>query len=354
VNLGTTITALSPNDQFNVRVGVPSNGNANVSISEGRRFGAPPLTVTVTNSNASVAELDLGGLGSQSQTASIATPSFDTPTGLEFDPIGSGPTTVSASIPNFISTTAASVAVTVNTPTITLNAPGSVAGGLQTFAVAGALGGGNATQHSGLTVHLVSSDPTRVILAADVTTAGNPDGTLDIPVAAGVATFSYVVQALDWVEGVSTPTSVSITASAVGFTNGTTTAAYVQPGVTLIVLVTSISRTAANDDFQVQIGVPNALNTALASPQARRAGASAISVTVTNSNATVAEIDQNGGLNGAQSQTAQIVAGQNSTPNNVTGGLEFDPLAAGPTTVATSATGFIRVTTATQNVTVTP
>jgi hypothetical protein len=193
-----------------------------------------------------------------------------------------------------------------------------------------------------------------VVLAPNATTAGNLDGTLDLAVANGTSGFSYVIQGLDWVEGVSTPTSVSITASVTGFTSGNTTVAYVQPGISLILLVTTISRTAANDDFQVQVGVPNSLQTGLAGAQLRRAGASPIDVTVTNSNATVAEIDQHNGQNGAQSQTSQIVAGQSVTPNNVAGELEFDPLAAGPTTVAASATGFIRVTTATQNVTVTP
>ena len=354
-NLGTTTTALAVNDFFGVHVSVPNSSNTAVNGSQARRFGAPALVVTVTNSNAGVAEIDLGGVGAQLQTASIAAGQSETPgsgaNALEFDPLGSGQTVVTASIPNFIATTAASATVTVNTPAITLSAPGTVAGGLQLAAVNGSLG--TSTQHGGVTVHLVSSDPTRVVLAPNATTVGNSDGTLDVAVANGTAGFSYVIQALDWVEGVSTPTSVSITASVTGFTSANTTVAYVQPGVTLTLLVTSISRTAANDDFQVQVGVPNSLQTGLAGAQLRRAGASPITVTVTNSDATVAEIDQNGGLNGAQSQTAQIVAGQSVTPN-AAGGLEFDPLAAGPTTVAASATGFIRVTTATQNVTVTP
>ena len=67
--------------------------------------------------------------------------------------------------------------------------------------------------------------------------------------------------------------------------------------------------------------------------QSRRPGAPDLVVTVTNSNAAVAEIDQNGGLNGAQVQTARIVAGQSSTPFNAAGGLEFDPLGIGSTVV---------------------
>jgi hypothetical protein len=353
-----TTTALSPNDAFGVRVGTRNAGGNELGTQQNRRFGAPALVVTVTNSNATVAEIDLNGAnGAQTQTSQIVAGQATTPSSgansLEFDPLGTGTTTVSASIPNFFALPGASPAVVVNTPVISVPALGSVGGGLQAGAFTVSLGG--ATEHGVMTLHLVSSDPTRILLAPNLTTPGDSSGTLDLPVAAGANQAQFVVQALDWVDGVSTAATVTVTASAPGFTSDSNSVSYVQPAVELSTLVTTISSTAANDDFVVRVGVPNAFNTAVSSPQPRRAGGSTLVVGVTNSNATVAELDQNGGLNGAQSQTANIAAGQSTTPLNTAGGVEFDPLTPGSTTVAVSPlAGFIPVASATQNVTVNP
>jgi hypothetical protein len=75
---------------------------------------------------------------------------------------------------------------------------------------------------------------------------------------------------------------------------------------------------------------------------------------VTNSNAAVAEIDQNGGLNGSQVQIATIPAGLSGTPFSAPGGLEFDPLGVGSTTVAASIPGFASAPAAGFTVNVTP
>lgn len=67
-----------------------------------------------------MAEIDPngGGAGAQQQTTAIAAGAsrspFNAAGGLEFDPLATGSTVVSASIPGFITTTAASVSVTVN------------------------------------------------------------------------------------------------------------------------------------------------------------------------------------------------------------------------------------------------
>ena len=65
-------------------------------------------------------------------------------------------------------------------------------------------------------------------------------------------------------------------------------------------------------------------------------------------------IDQNGGLNGAQVQTARIVAGQSSTPFNAAGGLEFDPLGVGSTVLTATIPNFTTLPAAGFTVNVTP
>ena len=325
-------------------------GNANLSTLQARRFGAGSLTVTVTNSNPTVAEIDPsgGGSGTQIATTSIAAGTSQS-LFLEFDPLAGGTTTVSASIPDFVTTTAASATTTVTTPTIILPGLSNVGSGLQTGTVTGQLG---ASAHGGVVVHLASSDPSRVLLAPNATTAGT--ASIDVSVANGQVNFSFVVQGTDWVSGTSSAAKVVVTASAPGFLDDTATTSYAQAALRLSGLVTSIASTAANDDFIVQVGLPNANSTDLAALQVRRAGAVALSVTVTNSNPAAAELDPNGGGAGAQLQTASIVAGQSGTPFNLAGGLEFDPLAAGTTTVSASIPEFIVTTAGSQSVTVTP
>src|SRR6185503_3199382 len=71
-----------------------------------------------------------------------------------------------------------------------------------------------------------------------------------------------------------------------------------------------------------------------------------------NSQEAVAEIDPNGGGIGAQEQTPSIDARKSSTPNNLDGGLEFDPKAAGQTVVTATIPGFIITTAAAKTVNV--
>jgi len=143
-----------------------------------------------------------------------------------------------------------------------------------------------------------------------------------------------------------------VTGSAPGFTSDTVSVNYVQPALEIINLPTSPTASSTNTDFVVRVGVAAANNVQLQQIFPRRAGAPALTVTVTNSQPTVAEIDQNGGVNGAQSQTAAIAAGQSNTPNNTAGGLEFDPLSAGSTVVTATIPGFITTTNGSKTVTV--
>jgi hypothetical protein len=353
LNLPATTTDLSSNTDFVVRIGVP--GTTTVAAVQSRRAGAPPLIVTVTNSNETVAELDDdGGVnGLQEKTRSILAGQQLTPSGaggLEFDPLSTGTTVVTATIPGFITTAAGARTVTVGTPAISIPANlGSIGGGLQVGAFGGTLG---ASQHGGVTVHLASSDPSRVLLAPNATTPGL--AAIDIEVAHGQIGFNFFVQGTDWIPGTSSAQPVALTMTAPGFTSDSTSINYLEPAVDLSSVPTTIGATAANVDFVVRVGVPAAFNTSVATPQARRAGAAPLTVTVSSSDGNVAEIDQNGGLNGAPSQTATIAVGQSATPFNAAGGLEFDPKAMGTTIVTATIPGFITTAAGTKTVTISP
>jgi hypothetical protein len=177
---------------------------------------------------------------------------------------------------------------------------------------------------------------------------------IDDPVANGSTGFNFFVAGTDFVDGVSSPATVTITATASGFSADSSPIAYVRPTLDLANLGVTLSAGSANRAFNIRVGIPNTTNTGLRALQWRRAGASDLIVTVTNSNASVGEIDQNGGLNGAQVQTARIVAGQSSTPFNAAGGLEFDPLGAGSTVVTPTIPNFTTLPATGVTVNVTP
>jgi hypothetical protein len=310
--LPVTTTSLSANNDFYVEVGYPNAGNTQLAQIQSRRAGAVDLVATLTNSEATVAEIDQNGgvNGAQTQTVSIVPGVYYSPVsgagGVEFDPLGTGTTSITGSIPGFIQTTAATQTVTVTGAGITVSFLGSIGGGLQDGPYNVTLG---ASAHGGVTVRIRSSDATRVLVSPNATTAGAEF--IDVPLANGFTQASFWLKGLDWIPGTSTSATVTITGSAAGFTNGTNTVNYVQPALRVSGLPSTPNVQAANNDFYVEIGYPNAGNTQLAQVQQRRVDAtpSPLTVTVTNSNGGVAELDQNGGVNGAQTQTASIVPG---------------------------------------------
>src|SRR5262249_22383716 len=141
--------------------------------------------------------------------------------GVAVHALSTGTTTVSASIAGFLAVTLASQLVTVTTPAVTMPSPLTVGAGLQTALQTATLG---AAQHGGVSVHIASSNPSVALVAPNTTTAGA--ASIDVAVANGVTSLSFVVQG---VETAPTPATVVITASAAGFTNGTTAVTVVQP-----------------------------------------------------------------------------------------------------------------------------
>ena len=115
--LPASIGATANQVPFYVRVGTSNASDTDLSAFQAVRAGLT-LTVTVTNSNQSAAQLVTLDGGAQTRTVTITTNQSNSPTsvasgGVAFDPLQSGTTTVSASIPGFISTLAGSVTVDV-------------------------------------------------------------------------------------------------------------------------------------------------------------------------------------------------------------------------------------------------
>jgi hypothetical protein len=192
-------------------------------------------------------------------------------------------------------------------------------------------------------VTLTSATPAMLQLAPTATTVGAAAITLTIPVGQSTATFH--LQGVEGQRGL-----VTITASASGYTNGTSTAEVVPAIIDLVGLPSSIAAAATNAPFGVRVGAANATGTLMSIEQAVRAGRS-IPVTVTNSQAAVGQLAS--GTTPAQSVTLTIAAGASRTQTGLAG-VAFDPLAAGGTIVRATSAAVVAGTNATWGVTVTP
>ncbi|MDH4045892.1 MAG: hypothetical protein OEW06_15695, partial [Gemmatimonadota bacterium] len=234
--------------------------------------------------------------------------------------------------------TGASQSVTVSAPALTLPSSPLVGSGLQTPS-SGSLG---ATNYGTTTVRVESSNPAVALVAPNATTAGT--AFIDIPLTAPTGSFTFYVQGVEGQTG-----TVTFTASAPGFTDATTTVTVRAAGQDLVGLPASTTSLSPNTAFTVRIGVLNAAGTGLSGTQPIRAGGTPLTVTVTNSQATVAQLVTSA-LTG-QSVTATIGVGQSQTPGTVaTGGMAFDPLSSGTTTVTSSIPGVVALPGATRTV----
>lgn len=345
--LVTSTTALTPDNNFYVQIGLLNGQLTGLARVQNRRGGASgPLTATLTSSVASIGSIvdSLSGPnGNASGTvriplglyySSTSGPAFG---GVAFHPFLQGTTTVTASLPGFTTATAnGSRVVTVQQPGITLsvNSP-DIGNGLQESGN-GSLGASN---HGGVQVTLTSSDSNLVKLSPNATTAGT--GSITLTLADGVAGFSYYVQGME--SGVGT---VSITAVASGFTNGTTSVGVRQAAVEIQGLSAAQTAGGADQVFYAQIGIPNAQNSGLARVQNVRAGAPAsFTITFTSSNPAAGQITDLAGPP-ATSKTAQIVSGFYYTQTSLAaGGVAFHAVAAGQTTVSATNPAFITTST---------
>ena len=344
--LGTTTTSLSPNAAFSVRIGVlNATGNA-YAAEQAIRAGGATVTATLTSSDPAVGRLvtnaDTGGTATVDIVAGQArSPGSVATGGVAFDPLTAGTTTVAATIPGYVALAGSQVTVTVSAPAISIS-PVTVGSGLQESASGGL---GAAAPAGGLIVHLTSSDSSVLLLSPNATTPGT--GTIDVPIGVGASSFSYYVQGVDTALGTAT-----ITASIPAYTNDTATATVRGRALDIIFLGTSTTTLSADAPFSVRIGVLNAAGTGYTAEQTIRAGGTGVTATLTSSAPTIGQL-----VTSAQSGslvTVDIAPQQSRSPGTVaTGGVAFDPLAAGTTTVAATIPGFTALTGAQVNVTVT-
>ncbi|MFZ5862700.1 MAG: beta strand repeat-containing protein [Nitrospirota bacterium] len=365
INLASTLSPGAANDEFGVRVGLPSSaGGTTFGTAQALRQGGPgTLTVTVMSSEPAAGTLVTttgSGLskevsiapGQSESAASVATG------GIAFDPDNTATgqtTTVTASAVGVGSTTGASQFVTVGTALAMeiryfTTEPFLVGSGLECGSCLQVrLLNGAVAPAGGLGVTLTSNDPTRLLVAgATVPSTGGTASTV-VTIAAGASTTTFSLQGLEGVTGLTT-----VTATATGFTPATSRPiSVVTPGYTIVALTSPQAGGGADNVFRVRIGPirPDGI----VSPQPVRRGApGAISVTVTSSDPSAGQVVTNAGA--GASAAASITTTYYETRTTVAaGGMAFRPMeTGGSTTVTALIAGFTAATGASQVVSVTP
>ncbi|HKW12993.1 MAG TPA: FlgD immunoglobulin-like domain containing protein, partial [Candidatus Krumholzibacteria bacterium] len=344
--LASAFDATDPNDPFQVRVGLPGSGNTTVNPLQSVRAGSPGVTATITLTNAVAGQLVTTlatndtvtvhiAAGASSSGATVATG------GVAFDPLAPGTTLVAATIPGFTPMGAATQQIVVSQRIVTMGAVEDVGAGLQSGVISAVLG---LAQHGGVTVHVASSDPSVALLAPNFSTPGS--AALDFPLSNGSTQISFYVQGL----AIGTST---ITASVPTFTSAVRVANIVQPALEVALLADTLMDNDANDPFVVRVGIPSGNQATVATTQFVRPGGPTLSATVSNLEAAYATLvtdTQNG-----SPVVVTIAAGESqSAASAVLGGVEFDPLYPGPTTVSAAIPNFIATTAASKLVVVKP
>ncbi len=156
----------------------------------------------------------------------------------------------------------------------------------------------------------------------------------------------FVVQGLEQVTG-----TTSLQVSAPGFQDATGTLTVVQPTLSIVALNTSMIFSAPNNDFFVGVGIPDSSGTFLQEFQPARAGGEGFTATLRSSSVRIGQLVTTATT--GQSVTVQIAAGEIFSPFGLTaGGVAFDPLRRGTTTVSATINNFIRTSQTSVEVTV--
>jgi hypothetical protein len=260
--------------------------------------------------------------------------------GLTFDPLGGGTTSVTATGPiGFVTMSTTGVRqISVTSAGISVQSAVTVGSGLQ-VPLGATLGG---SEHGGVDVTITSSAPSLVRVAPNGTTAGT--NSIVVHLANGQTSVPLYVQALENSSG-----TAVVTVSAPGFLTATSTITVAPIALEIHGLPTTISAGAAEATaWYVQVGIPNINNTGLSTVQSVRAGHPGFVVTLSNSNATAAQLRSDQPAATGQTVTKPIQSGIYYTQAVVGGtsyGLAFDPLAPGTTTVTVTGPAGVGTTT---------
>ena len=309
INSPTAIntTTLDPNSNMQVCASRLDPVTLNWATNQNLRFGIAPVNVSLTSGTPAVGTI----VNTPQSIAGNASCTVSGAAGFQFDPstagssvLAMGPTPAGFSTPsNFQSITATVTAsgISMNAATVGKDLQTNASGSLQAPAPVG-----------GVAVTLTSADPAKLLLAPNATTAGSASIVLNL--AQNATSISYVVQAL---AGSGT---VQVTASAPSFVDGTVNVALTPSGF-VINSPSSISTTAAAANTNVQLcsAQLNATTFNRSTTQNLRFGIAPVSVGVTSSNPAV----------GVMVNSPGSIAGNASC----TGGMQFDPLAVGNTTL---------------------
>ena len=148
--------------------------------------------------------------------------------------------------------------------------------------------------------------------------------------------------------------STPVTATAPGFSQASMVVDIVQPAMRISGIGTSIPLFSNPDPFQVFVGIPNADSSAIYQYQAVRVSdsPSGVVATVENSAPSVGQLETLDGT--GQAFEITIPRGESSSSSTVSqGGIAFQPVGTGTTTVSAWITGFISTDDAAADVTVT-
>ena len=334
-NLPTSTTSLSANDPFYVRAGYYNT--AGTAFQYAYVSGAADLTVTLTSSTPAVGTLVTTQMTGASVTVTIAKGNIDSPGsvatgGAAFDPLSVGTTTVAATAPGTINTYSGSmvnVSVTATPITLTDISPYGdyrIGGGLQAqYRVT--LGG---SSHGGVTIRVASSDSARILLAPNATTAGA--AFIDLIIPDGQTTANFYVQGINGVTG-----NVILTATNAAFVTGTTNVSLVQGAINIYTLSSSLQVTSADDPFYVRAGYLSSNGANFQYAYVSPAGP--LHVQLTSSTPAVGQLKTTA-TTGSQ-VTVDVAVNAIDSPSTVaSGGVAFDPLTTGTSTVSASVIGY--------------
>lgn len=333
INLDTSRSSQSLNDDFNVEVGVPSAGLRSLANVQARRHGGTAINVTVCSSRQLVGEI-VGDDAYGCKVAYVSQEQSRTPDGaLSFDAIGNDPatdtTTVDASAPSFISTDAASKDVTVTAVSTNINGSDSLGSSLEDDYTL-VLSSAPATD-----IYFTVSSTTPDVCKVSLNEAETPSISINnVPIPHSRTRATFYVHAMDNVMGTC---SLTATTTALGFSPGSRDIDVVMPALSILGLQSNLTTTSSNDAFTVQTGVPSQSLRTLSKVQERRYGAN-LTVTACSSNPDVGKIVSSTGT----AACGDAVVQQN-TSETATNALAFDPNVAGTTTVTATAPGFIPI-----------
>jgi adhesin/invasin len=345
-NVPSTLNLASADQAVWVQVGIPCTNNTSLCEVQNRRTGRPALQPTITSSNGSVLTLVTSSGTGSTASPPIAPNFYYSPTsvsagGVALRGVAVGSVTVSASLAGFLTMDNASRTLSVTGLAINLGSA-TVGAGLQRYRSNATLSGPN---HGGVTVRLTSTDPSRLLVSPDFSTAGS--AFIDVAVPQNSASFNYYAHGIDGTTG-----TVQVTAEIVGWPSSATNWLVVQPSVEVASLPSSAVAGGPTQHFYAYVGIPTPDLTGISEYQYVRAGNTPLQVTFTSSAPAVGAISING-VPGASGQAA-IAPGVYYTPTSLaSGGPGFVPLSAGLVSITASGTAFRPIVNSVRSVNVT-